>query len=251
MELDALYLAHVQRVIADTESALEQSAKGGAPYAGVVLYAGGELLVHRDDQPYTYRPDFHFARWAPIAGPDHFVQYTSGRRPRLVRVVPRDYWYEAPAVPAVAVDEAFEVIEVEDIDAAVAALGTPTDHVFIGFDDEVAEALGIEPEDQEPELFLAAYDWTRAFKTTFEVECIRRASARAARGHEAVREGMREGRSELELHFDYLAATAMVENEVPYPAIIGWDRHAAILHYQSKQNHAPHPGHRAVNHGAK
>lgn len=243
MDLDALYRAHVKRVMADTEAALEHSAQGGAPYGGVVIYAGGELLVHRDDQPYLFRPDFHFARWAPIAGPDHLVQYTPGQRPRLVRVVPRDYWYETPAAPPVPVEDVFEVIEVEDIDAAVAALGTPTDHVFIGFDEDVAEALGIEPEDQEPELFLAAYDWTRAYKTGFEVECTRRAGARAARGHDAVREGAFEGRSELELHFDYLAATAMVESEVPYPAIIGWDRHAAILHYQSKQVHPPHPGH--------
>ena len=242
MDLDALHHDHLQRVLADADRALERSAEAGAPFSGLVLHAGAELLVHRDDNPHLFRPEFHFARWAPLAGPDHLIEYTPGRRPRLLRVVPRDYWYEAPAPPPVDLAASFDLVEVEDVDAAVAALGTLGDHAFVGFDEEVAEALGIEESAVEPPALMASLDWSRGTKTAFEVECIRRAGARAARGHEAVREGAMEGRSELELHFDYLAATAMVESEVPYPSIIGWDRHAAVLHYQSKEVAPPDPG---------
>jgi Xaa-Pro dipeptidase len=242
MSLEALYVAHVERVVADTEAALERSKAAGAAFDGVVFHAGGELLVHRDDQTHVFRPDFHFARWAPLAGPDHMIVFTSGRRPRLVRVVPKDFWYESPPPPPVDIERVLDVTVVEDIDAAVEAVGRLPRHAFVGADGEVAEALGMKPGAQEPEALMASLDWSRGTKTDYEVECLRRAGSRAARGHRAVREGVTAGRSERQMLHDYLAATSMVEDEVPYPAIIGWDDHAAVLHYTRKDVTPPAPG---------
>ena len=109
MSLEALYVAHVGRVIADTEAALERSKAAGTAFDGVVFHAGGELLVHRDDQTHVFRPDYHFARWVPLAGPDHLISLEPGRKPRLVRVVPKDYWYESPPPPPVDITRVFEV----------------------------------------------------------------------------------------------------------------------------------------------
>ncbi len=242
MSLEALYVAHVGRVIADTEAALERSKAAGAAFDGVVFDAGGELLVHRDDQTHVFRPDYHFARWVPLAGPDHLISFEPGRKPRLVRVVPKDYWYESPPPPPVDITRVFEVVEVEDVDEAVDALRSRPRHAFVGADGEVAEALGLEPGAQEPETLMASLDWSRGTKTDYEVECLRRAGSRAARGHRIVREGVAAGRSERQMHHDYLAATSMVEDEVPYPAIIGWDDHAAVLHYTRKDVTPPAPG---------
>ena len=88
MSLDSLYREHVARVVADTQQALERAAVAGQAYDGVLFHAGGELLVHRDDQPYLFRPDFHFARWVPLAGNDHLLHFVPGRTPHLIRVVP-------------------------------------------------------------------------------------------------------------------------------------------------------------------
>lgn len=194
MSLDSLYRAHVERVIADTQQALERSAAAGAAFEGVVFHAGGELLVHRDDQPYVFRPDFHFARWAPLAGDDHILCFTPGETPRLLRVVPRDYWYEAPLPPPVDLDGLFDVTVVEDVDAAVDALGERSRYAFVGADDDVLEAFGMELDAAEPEVLMASLDWARGTKTAYEVECMRRACARAAKGHAAVRAGAAEGR---------------------------------------------------------
>ena len=131
---------------------------------------------------------------------------------------------------------------VEDLDAALDALGELPRHAFVGDDLDVAEGFGIDVDDTEPEIFMASLDWARAEKTPYEVECIRQACARAARGHAAVRAGVAARQSERELQFEYLRATAMVENEVPYPAIIGWDANAAVLHYTRKAVAAPDPG---------
>jgi len=71
---------------------------------------------------------------------------------------------------------------------------------------------------------------------------MREAAQWAARGHRAVREGMAERRSERELHAAYLAAAGALEFDSPFGNIIGWDRNAAVLHYQSKSPARPSPG---------
>ena len=81
MNHQELYDAHVQTVLADVGRALERSAAAGAAFDGVVLHAGGEILVHRDDQPHLFRQDFNFARVAPLPGPDHLAVIRPGAKP--------------------------------------------------------------------------------------------------------------------------------------------------------------------------
>jgi Xaa-Pro dipeptidase len=242
MNQQELYDAHVKAVLADYERALERSAAAGAPFDGVVVHAGGEILVHRDDQPHLFRQDFNFARLAPLPGPDHIAVVRPGARPKLVRVVPRDYWYEAPAEPAVRVDHLFDYVEVGEVEDAIGEAGATESCAFVGEDLEIALALGIDEDAIEPEALLASLDWDRAAKTTWEVECVREAARKAAKGHAAVRAGAGAGLSERELHHAYIAAAGLVETEIPYPNIIGWDENAAVLHYQSKSAQRPGQG---------
>lgn len=241
-DLDALYRLHVDTVLEGAQRALERSATVGEAYDGLILHAGSELLVHRDDQPHLFRPHFHFARFAPLDGPDHLLQLRPGVRPRLLRIAPRDYWYEAPQPPSVDLAASMDVEEFESIDDAVEALGEQKGHAFVGDDFEVAEALGLSEEAMEPDALMAALDWERGAKSEFEAECIRQAARRAAPAHRAVREGVAEGLCERALHHAYIAAAGLVEDEMPYPTIIGWDDHAAVLHYQRKEAVAPNPG---------
>jgi len=239
MNQQELYDAHVKSVLADFERALDRSAEAGAAFDGVVLHAGGEILVHRDDQPHLFRQDFNFARLAPLPGPDHLAVVRPGARPKLIRVVPRDYWYEAPAEPAVEVGHLFDYVEVPDVEDAIAEAGETESCAFLGEDLEIASALGVDEEAVEPETLTASIDWDRAYKTSWEAECVREAAKKAARGHAAVCAGAAEGMSERELHHAYIAAAGLVEAEVPYPNIIGWNEHAAVLHYQSKDADRP------------
>jgi Xaa-Pro dipeptidase len=90
---------------------------------------------------------------------------------------------------------------------------------------------------------MRALDWFRAFKTPYEVECMREAARIAARGHAAVRRGFATNQNERALHNAYLEAIGMLEQETPYGNIIAWDRAAATLHYRSKSAAQPTPGH--------
>jgi len=61
----------------------------------------------------------------------------------------------------------------------------------------------------------------------------------AMRGHAAAEAAFREGASEFSILMHFLAAAGQTEPELPYPAIVALDRHAAILHYQHRDRSVP------------
>ena len=92
-ELAVDFAEHAALVVASCERALERSAARGQPFDGVLFHAGSSGLYHADDQAIPFRPVAHFARWAPVPGPGHWLACRPGVRPELIRVVPSDYWY--------------------------------------------------------------------------------------------------------------------------------------------------------------
>lgn len=231
----ATYAAHLAEVVGRTSAVLE--AVGG--FGGCVFHAGSVRCQHRDDLEVPFRTDPHFARFAPLAGPGHLLRVRPDRPPLLVRVSPRDFWSAAPTQWPHPWSQVLDVVEVASAEEAVRALGPVGDCAFVGAAADVARALGIDDRAVEPADLLAGLDWHRAAKTPYEVACHRAAAERAALGHAAARAGAAAGASEREIHAAYLQASGQLEGETPYPNIIGWDDHAAVLHYGEKSPGAP------------
>lgn len=237
-----LYARHLATVQAAAEEALRLARAAGRPCEGIALHAGSLRYFHRDDIELPFRPTAHFARFAPVPGPGHALLVQPGRAPRLFLLAPRDYWCEAPARPEHPCWSALQVSEHESDEALRRAIGTLEGWAYVGPDAAWAAGLGVAPAAIEPAPLLAALDWARGFKTEYEAECLREAARVAARGHEAVRRGVREGRSERELHAAYLEASGQLEHDTPYGNIIAWDERGAVLHYQTKRTSRPDPG---------
>ncbi|MCH7727564.1 MAG: M24 family metallopeptidase, partial [Planctomycetes bacterium] len=73
----------------------------------------------------------------------------------------------------------------------------------------------------------------------YELDSLREASRLAALGHQAAASAFRQGRSELEVHQAYLAASQQTDAELPYSSIVALNENGAILHYQHLQRNAP------------
>src|SRR5207247_23271 len=73
--------------------------------------------------------------------------------------------------------------------------------------------------------------WERSWKTDYEIECIREATVRGARGHKVAERAFRAGATEYEIHLEYLRASDQAEEELPYNNIIALNENAAVLHY--------------------
>ncbi len=83
-----------------------------------------------------------------------------------------------------------------------------------------------------PAPLLHQLHYDRAVKTAYELECMRRASVMAVRGHVAARDAFESGASEFETHLAYCAAAGQRGEELPYGNIIAYNEGAAVLHYQ-------------------
>ncbi|RMG09834.1 MAG: Xaa-Pro dipeptidase [Planctomycetota bacterium] len=242
LAVKSLYREHLDAVAQACAEALDVAAEAGERFEGVVFHAGTPRPYAFDDQFPPFRPVPHFARWVPLRGPGHALVWRRGAEPRLVRYAPRDFWEEPLAEPEHPYAEVLEVACADTPDAVRAAVGDASGLAYVGDDPAWAEALGLSAAAVGPRVLLAALDWQRATKTPYEVECVRRACALAARGHAAVRAGVARGLSERALHRSYLEALGALEHETPYPNIIAWDAMGAVLHYQSKRANPPSPG---------
>lgn len=240
--LRELFEAHIETVCAHAEKALMLAEEHEAGYHGIVFHAGTQDYYHADDHAIFFKPVPHFARFAPVNGPEHLLLFKPGTKPRLWQVVPADYWYEPPAEPDHPYAEVLDVTRVASRDEAGAQMGDVSKCAYVGNNPRVAAALHIALECIEPKTLMAALDWYRAEKTPYEIHCIREAARRAGAGHRSVRDGFARVDSERLLHAAYLDSTGMLELETPYTNIIAWDRGTAVLHYQSKRTSTPDPG---------
>ncbi|MEI8640277.1 hypothetical protein P4S68_01110 [Pseudoalteromonas sp. Hal099] len=71
-----------------------------------------------------------------------------------------------------------------------------------------------------PEPVLNYFHYNRAYKTQYELECLRQANRIAVDGHKAARDTFYNGGSEFDIQQAYLMATRQSENEMPYGNIV-------------------------------
>jgi Xaa-Pro dipeptidase len=191
--------------------------------------------LNRDDQTYPFRCDPYFQLWYPHAAmPDAVIDFVPGNKPRLLCPQVADYWHETAGVPDGSWREQVDVAVLDAVQFAREISRMKGPAVTIG---ETTTTLP--PNFTAQAAFLHHLDFYRAYKTPYEIACMKQASAVAARGHVAVAAAFADGISEFELHQLYCSVTSQRETELPYPNIIGINEHGAILHYQNLRRESP------------
>jgi Xaa-Pro dipeptidase len=226
-DLETLFFAHVRRLQSETEKAL--AATG---HDSLVIASGAPYTYFADDADAPFHPVPHFAHWCPLAGPHHLLHVAPGRKPRLVRHAPEDYWYEQGGVAEGFWLSAFAFEERGSAEAVWQALGQPAKAAYIGNEPARAEAAGLAP---NPRPLTARLDWLRSYKDDYEVRSIEEATLAGARGHRAAREAFAAGASELEIHQAFCRAAESTEAALPYSTIVALDEKCATLHYENKR----------------
>jgi Xaa-Pro dipeptidase len=156
-----------------------------------------------------------------------------GRRPRLVRCAPEDYWYEQGGIAETWWQDAFDYQEAPAVDDAWRTLGRPAKAAFVGNEGDRAREAGLF---DNPAPLVARLDWMRSFKDEYEVACLEQATILGARGHRAARAAFAAGASEIEVHQAFVEAVGTTEGSLPYPTIVAVDEKAATLHYERKRD---------------
>jgi Xaa-Pro dipeptidase len=233
MSLAELYTAHVREQMRRADIALERVGRDH-----LLITSGVERYGFLDDQTYPFRPNPHFLSWLPLTRhPSCWIAYTPGARPVLAYYQPEDYWHEPPAAPSGFWVEHFDLRVIRTPKEAAQHLPDAARAVILGEDNAAID--GYVP--NNPEDVLAYLHYQRARKTAYEMEHMRAASRRGARGHLAAAAAFRAGASEHEIHLAYCAAAGHTDSELPYSNIVALNEHGAILHYHHTP--APRPTH--------
>jgi len=236
------YRQHLETLDRQLADALERAGRAGVALEGVLFHAGRAELYHADDEPVTFRATPHFRRWVPLPGPEHAVLARPGRRPLVVRVQPRDFWYDTSPPPRSYWEDSVDLQEVESFSDLPKVTGPLPRVAYVGNSAAAAGEAGIPAQRIEPAPLLAPLDWHRAAKTPHEVALIEFACRKAADGHRSARQAFEQGGSEREIHWAYLQGSDQVEGENPFSTIVALDEKAAILHYQGKRGGEAAPG---------
>jgi Xaa-Pro dipeptidase len=200
----------------------------------LAIYAGGTRMQFLDDQPYPFKVNPHFRLLAPLADPlECWIVYRPGKKMQLLFWQPVDYWHKPPSTPTGYWTNTFDIQVVREPALARSFVAALPQCAFIGEWHRGFEDWGFAQ--INPEGLLDRLHFTRALKTPYEAECMRRSSRIATAGHRAAEASFREGGSEYDIHFAYLKATQHTDNELPYPSIVALNENGSVLHYQHLQ----------------
>jgi Xaa-Pro dipeptidase len=222
--LATIYTAHVTLYKLRYDVALKDSH-----FDHALVFSGALHYQFVDDMPYPFKVNPQFKAWAPVTdNPNCFVIYTPGLKPKLVYYQPVDYWHKVAGTPSDKWVEKFDIVMIANPDDAKQHI--PRGRcAFLGeWDERFASWGDLTP---NPQAVVNSLDYDRAHKTEYEIECVRRANVRGARGHIAAERAFREGLSEYEIHLAYLAAADHVDEELPYGNIIALNENGSTLHY--------------------
>ncbi|MCA9212914.1 MAG: Xaa-Pro dipeptidase [Planctomycetales bacterium] len=224
------YQKHIDTLVHRLSATLE-----GLPFDGIAFHSGQLHYYFADDIYAPFHSNPHFAHWVPLAGPGHLVVARPEQKPKLIALIPEDYWYEPVTFESPFWIDSFDFVQVSSQEEFQAELGSVNGLAFIGESCEVARELQFSDNAVTDELLTARLNWDRTIKTDYEVDCIDEAAKLAAKAHRAAREAFESGGSEIEIHHAYVIAIGCIDAELPYESIIALNEKGSYLHYVNKR----------------
>lgn len=207
-----------------------------------LLIHSGELFnVFLDDHPYPFKVNPQFKAWVPVTQvPNCWLLVDGVNKPKLWFYLPVDYWHNVEPLPESFWTNDVELIALPKADGIGSLLpGARGNIAYIGPVAERALQLGIEAKNINPQGVIDYLHYYRAYKTDYELSCMREAQKTAVSGHRAAHEAFLSGMSEFDINQAYLTATGHRDTDVPYSNIVALNEHAAVLHYTRLDSQAP------------
>lgn len=207
----------------------------------VLIHSGEPLVRFLDDQEYPFKVNPHFKSWVPVTQVPHCWLWVDGvNKPRLWFYSPVDYWHNVAPLPESFWTKDIEVNVLRKVDDIGSLLPAARERVaYLGYVPERALALGIAPQHINPKSVLDYLHYHRAYKTDYELFCMREAQKTAVVGHRAAHEAFLSGMSEFDINQAYLTATGHRDTDVPYDNIVALNEHSAVLHYTQLEQRVP------------
>ncbi|WP_213716340.1 Xaa-Pro dipeptidase [Cedecea lapagei] len=234
--LAALYKDHVATLQERTRNVLARFN------LDALLIHSGELFnVFLDDHAYPFKVNPQFKAWVPVTQvPNCWLLVDGVNKPKLWFYLPVDYWHNVEPLPESFWTDDIEVIALPKADGIGSQLPAARSNIgYIGPVPERALQLDITPVNINPKGVIDYLHYYRAYKTDYELSCMREAQKTAVVGHRAAHEAFLSGMSEFDINIAYLTATGHRDTDVPYGNIVALNEHASVLHYTKLDHRVP------------
>lgn len=234
--LAALYKDHVATLQERTRNVLARFN------LDALLIHSGELFnVFLDDHAYPFKVNPQFKAWVPVTQvPNCWLLVDGVNKPKLWFYLPVDYWHNVEPLPESFWTDDIEVIALPKADGIGSQLPAARGNIgYIGPVPERALQLDITPVNINPKGVIDYLHYYRAYKTDYELSCMREAQKTAVVGHRAAHEAFLSGMSEFDINIAYLTATGHRDTDVPYGNIVALNEHASVLHYTKLDHRVP------------
>ncbi|MFT5676070.1 MAG: Xaa-Pro dipeptidase [Paraglaciecola sp.] len=222
------YPQHIEELQNRTREAIQREG-----IDGLIIHSGQSKRMFLDDNNYPFTVNPQFKAWLPVLdNPNCWLIVNGSDKPKLVFYRPKDFWHKVPPEPDDFWALHFDIVLLTQAGAVEKLL--PFDkskYAYIGEYIEVAKALGFDL--VNPDRVMHYLHYQRAYKTDYELHCMREANRIAVDGHRAAENAFKQGQSEFDINLAYLAAVRQGDNQVPYNNIVALNENAAILHYTS------------------
>jgi len=230
-----LYARHVEHRCEEIDEILTELG-----YDGLLIHSGRPENRLFDDSHPPFRAHGPFVALVPLPfAADSLLELRPGERPKLWYCQPDDFWHMPPEPPEDWLTGSLQIETVRSSADWHERFRQQRALAVIG--DERALGGLLDGADLNPPELMWRLDEIRTRKTAFERDCIERANRLAVAGHLAAAEAFRAGKSELEIHLDYLAAMGTDQDTLPYNSIVALNDHGAVLHYQFRSPAHPRP----------
>jgi Xaa-Pro dipeptidase len=207
----------------------------------LLIHSGELQATFLDDYSYAFKVNPQFKAWVPVIQvPNCWLWVDGVNAPKLWFYSPVDYWHSVELLPNSFWTQDVQVHGLTKPDDIKKQLPADLSRVaYIGYCQDRALSLGITADHLNPQAVLDYLHYHRAYKTDYEVACMREAQKGAVSGHRAAQEAFLSGMSEFDISMAYLTATGHRETEVPYGNIVALNEHASVLHYTTLQHQPP------------
>lgn len=207
----------------------------------MLIHSGELLTVFLDDHTYPFKVNPQFKAWVPVTQvPNCWLWIDGVNKPKLWFYSPVDYWHDVEPLPQSFWTGEIDLIPLKNADDIARLLPIQRQNVaYIGPVAARATQLGFNTDAINPQGVIDFLHYHRAYKTGYELHCMRQAQMIAVTGHRAAKEAFKSRLSEFDINVAYLSATGHRDTDVPYGNIIALNEHAAVLHYTKLDQQLP------------
>ena len=232
------YPAHIAELQKRTQTILTREGVDA-----LAIHSGHSTRVFLDDMYYPFKTNPHFKAWLPIVETENCWLIVNGKdKPVLVFHQPTDFWHKVSVLKNEYWTDFFDIKIIAKVDDIASILPSNKESVaYIGAHADTASSLGFSLVNPDP--VLNYFHFHRAYKTEYDLVCLRESNRLAVLGHTAAKDAFFAKASEYEIQLAYLKASGHTENSVPYGNIVALNENTAILHYTHLDQTKPQQHH--------